>query len=141
MKFEILQPVAVLILWSLVMWLWMYATRLPAIARSGLDAKTMVGSTAADLDAALPGPVQWKAHNYNHLMEQPTIFYAVALLLAVAGQGQGLNAQLAWAYVGFRIVHSLVQATVNKVPIRFALHFIGTLPLMALALHAVLTVF
>lgn len=95
MKSEILQPVAVLILWSLVMWLWMYATRLPAIARSGLDAKAMVGSTAADLDAALPGPVQWKAHNYNHLMEQPTIFYAVALLLAVTGQGQGLNAQLA----------------------------------------------
>lgn len=141
MRSEILQPVSVLILWSLFMWLWMYATRLPAIARSNLDAKSMVGSTAADLDAALPGPVQWKAHNYNHLMEQPTLFYAAALLLAIAGHGDGLNATIAWIYVGFRIAHSLVQATINRVPIRFALHFLGTIPLIALALHGAMTVF
>ncbi|MFZ4689481.1 MAG: MAPEG family protein [Polymorphobacter sp.] len=141
MRSEILQPVAVLILWSLVMWLWMYAVRLPAINRSSLDAKTMVGSTAADLDVALPASVQWKAHNYNHLMEQPTIFYAAALLLAVAWQGDGMNALIAWVYVGFRIVHSLVQATVNRVAVRFALHFIGTIPLIMLAVHGAAAVF
>ncbi len=141
MRSEILQPVSVLILWSLAMWIWMYATRLPAIARSNLDAKTMVGSTGADLDTALPAHVQWKAHNYNHLMEQPTLFYAAALLLAISGQGDGLNATIAWVYVGFRIVHSLVQATINRVAIRFALHFIGTIPLIALALHAATGVF
>ena len=141
MHSQILQPVSVLILWSLVMWAWMYAVRLPAIGRSSLDAKNMVGSTAADLDAALPASVQWKAHNYNHLMEQPTLFYAAALLLAIAGQGDGLNATIAWIYVAFRIAHSLVQATINRVAIRFALHFIGTIPLMALALHGAMSVF
>ena len=141
MHSQILQPVSVLILWSLVMWAWMYAVRLPAIGRSSLDAKNMVGSTAADLDTALPASVQWKAHNYNHLMEQPTLFYAAALLLAIAGQGDGLNATIAWIYVAFRIAHSLVQATINRVAIRFALHFIGTIPLMALALHGAMSVF
>jgi len=74
-------------------------------------------------------------------MEQPTIFYAVALVLALGGAGGGLNAALAWAYVGFRIVHSLVQATVNRVMVRFALHFIGTIPLIMLAVHAVMMAF
>jgi hypothetical protein len=141
MTAEILQPVAVLIAWSLIMWLWMYATRLPAISRSGEDAKAWVGTIGADLRAKLPARTQWKADNYNHLMEQPTLFYAVALLLAVAGQGDGLNATLAWSYTGLRIAHSLLQATVNRVVVRFALHALGTIPLIALALHALLTVF
>ena len=141
MQPEILKPVAVLIAWSLVMWLWMYATRLPAISRSGEDATKWVGTVGADLRAKLPASVQWKADNYNHLMEQPTLFYAVALLLAVAGGGNGINAQIAWGYVALRIAHSLVQATVNRVAVRFALHAIGTLPLIALSLHALMTVF
>jgi hypothetical protein len=138
---EILKPVAVLVAWSLVMWLWLYATRLPAIARSGEDASTWVGTVGADLRAKLPAATQWKADNYNHLMEQPTIFYAVALLLATIGQGDGLNAVLGWAYVAFRIAHSLVQATINRVAIRFALHVLGTIPLIALSLHALIAVF
>jgi hypothetical protein len=138
---EILKPVAVLIAWSLIMWLWLYATRLPAIARSGEDASTWVGTVGADLRAKLPAATQWKADNYNHLMEQPTLFYALALLLAMIGHGDGINAMLGWAYVAFRIVHSLVQATVNRVVIRFALHLLGTIPLIALALHAVISVF
>ena len=84
----------------------------------------------------LPPEVQWKAHNYNHLMEQPTVFYAVALALAVGGMGGGLNAQLAWAYVGLRIVHSLIQATVNRVMWRFAVFALASLALIALCLHA-----
>lgn len=141
MHAQILQPVAILILWSLVMWLWMYAVRIPATQRSSWDAAAAVGGTGKDLDAVLPAAVQWKAHNYNHLMEQPTLFYAVALLLAVVGAGDGLNAALAWIYVGFRIVHSLVHATVNRVIVRFTLHVLGTIPLLMLAVHAVLVVF
>ena len=141
MHAQILQPVAILILWSLVMWLWMYAVRIPAMQRARFDAATAVGGTGKDLDPLLPAAVQWKAHNYNHLMEQPTLFYAVALLLALAGAGDGLNATLAWIYVGFRIVHSLVQATVNRVLVRFTLHVLGTIPLIMLAVHAVLAVY
>ncbi len=145
MKSEILQPVAVLAAWSLVMWLWLYATRLPAMARAKIDGTTMVGSTGRglrdDLVAAGETKASWVADNYNHLMEQPTIFYAVALTIALTGTGDGINAMLAWAYVAFRIAHSLVQATFNRVVVRFALHALGTLPLIALSLHALMAVF
>lgn len=137
----ILQPVVALLAWTMVMWVWMYATRLPAMAKAGIDGKTMVGSTGASLRAKLPDTVSWKADNYNHLHEAPTLFYAVALVLAIIGQGDGLNAAIAWAYVALRVAHSLVQATSNRVVIRFALFALSTLALMALILHAAIAVF
>ena len=139
MPSPILQPVVVLVLWSMVMWAWLYATRIPAIQK----AKVLMdpNMTSADLAAAIPPGVRWKADNYNHLMEQPTIFYATALALAVAGLGEGLNAQLAWGYVGARIVHSLVQATTNIIMVRFSLFMIGSLVLLALAVRAASGVF
>jgi hypothetical protein len=133
---DILGPVAALAMWSMVMWTWMYATRIPAMQRAKIDARNLVGSTGRSLDDTLPAEVQWKAHNYNHLMEQPTVFYAVALALAIGGQGNGLNTQLAWAYVVLRIVHSLVQATVNRVMLRFVIFALASLALIALCLHA-----
>jgi hypothetical protein len=138
---DILQPVVVLLAWTMVMWLWMYATRIPAMLKAGIDAKGMVGSTGASLRAQLPEHVSWKADNYNHLHEAPTLFYAVAIVLAVIGEGYGFNTTLAWAYVGLRIAHSILQATVNKVAIRFALFALSSLALMALILHAAIPVF
>lgn len=138
---DILAPVVVLLGWTMVMWVWMYATRIPAMLKAGIDAKGMVGSTGASLRAQLPENVSWKADNYNHLHEAPTLFYAVAIVLAIIGQGDGLNTTLAWAYVGLRVVHSLVQATVNKVAVRFAFFALSSLVLMALILHAGIAVF
>jgi hypothetical protein len=138
---DILQPVVALLAWTMVMWVWMYATRIPAMLKAGLDAKGMVGSTGASLRAQLPENVSWKADNYNHLHEAPTLFYAVAIVLAILGQGDGLNTMLAWAYVGLRVVHSIVQATVNRVALRFALFALSSLALMALILHAGIAVF
>jgi hypothetical protein len=89
----------------------------------------------------LPREVQWKAHNYNHLHEAPTLFYAVAIVLAYAGHGEGLNVTLAWAYVVLRVVHSLVQATVNKVAVRFALFSLSSLVLAWLIVNAAIVVF
>ena len=139
MPSPILQPVVALVLWSLVMWVWLYATRIPAVQKAQVPMDP--GMTSADLAAALPAGGRWKADNYNHLMEQPTIFYATALALAVAGQGDGLNAQLAWGYVGLRVVHSLVQATTNIIMVRFALFMIASLVLATLAIRAALGVF
>mgnify|MGYP002780931364 FL=1 len=138
---DILAPVVVLLAWTMVMWVWMYATRIPAMLKAGIDAKGMVGSTGASLRAQLPDNVSWKADNYNHLHEAPTLFYAVAIVLAIIGQGDGLNTTLAWAYVVLRIAHSLVQATVNRVAVRFALFALSSLALMALILHAGIAVF
>jgi len=138
---DILKPVVALLAWTMVMWVWMYATRIPAMLKAGLDAKGMVGTTGASLRAQLPDRVSWKADNYNHLHEAPTLFYAVAIVLAVIGQGDGLNTTLAWAYFGFRVLHSVVQATWNKVAVRFALFALSSLALMALILHAGIAVF
>ncbi len=138
---DILQPVVALLAWTMVMWVWMYATRIPAMLAAGIDAKGMVGSTGASLRAQLPDKVSWKADNYNHLHEAPTLFYAVAIVLAIIGEGSGLNATLAWAYVGLRVLHSIVQATVNRVALRFALFAGSSLALMALIVRAGMTVF
>lgn len=136
---DILQPVVALAIWTMVMWAWMYATRIPAMskARVGPDDAQKTGI----LDEKLPPSVQWKAHNYNHLHEAPTVFYAVAIVLAIIGQGDGMNALLAWIYVGLRVVHSLVQATANKVLVRFVLFFLSSLVLIALIFHASISVF
>ena len=137
----ILQPVVALAAWTMVMWVWMYLTRIPAMNKAGIDATNLVGSNGASLREKLPETVSWKADNYNHLHEAPTVFYAVALVLAMIGQGDGLNATLAWAYVGLRVAHSLVQVTSNRVVMRFALFALSSLVLMALVLHAALAVF
>lgn len=138
---EILKPVAVLAGWTMLMWLWMYVTRIPAMQKANIDLGKLTGGTGKDLDGVLPAEVQWKAHNYNHLHEAPTVFYAVALLLAIIGQGDGLNAKLAWAYVGLRVLHSLIQVTVNKIPMRFGVFALSSIALIALTTHAILTVF
>ncbi len=141
MQSEILKPVVVLAAWTMIMWLWMYATRLPAMSKAKIDSKSWVGGTGADLEKVLPAKTQWVAHNYNHLHEQPTVFYAVALALAFMGAGNSLNATIAWAYVVFRILHSLVQVTTNRVIIRFGLFTLSSLCLGALTLHAVMIAF
>lgn len=136
---SILAPAAVLVLWSLIMLFWMAATRFPAIAKSGIDMKNSPpGGRGQNLEGVLPDNVQWKSHNYTHLMEQPTIFYATVVILALMGQSGGLNTQLAWGYVGLRIVHSIYQATINKVMVRFSIFVLSTLCLLALAIHAVM---
>ena len=138
---DILGPVVALLAWTMVMWVWMYATRIPAMNKAGIDAKNLVGSDGASLRASLPDTVSWKADNYNHLHEAPTLFYAVAIVLAIIGHGDGFNTMLAWAYVVLRVAHSIVQATINRVIIRFALYALSSLALMALILHAAIAVF
>lgn len=136
----ILLPMLLLAGWTMIMWLWMYATRLPAMGRAGIDGARLVGSTGKGLRdqlvAAGEERASWVADNYNHLMEQPTIFYATALALAVMGEGGSLAINLAWGYTGFRIAHSLVQALWNRVLVRFLLFSLATFCLMGLVLLA-----
>ncbi len=126
----LLGPVIALVAWSMLMWLWMYATRIPAIMamKMRLDPDAPRGEQMATLPAA----VRWKADNHNHLMEQPTIFYAIVLALTVMGNASDVTLALAWAYVGLRVVHSLVQALVNKIELRFTLFVLSNIPLFGL---------
>ena len=138
MQAQILAPAAVLVLWSLIMLGWMVATRFPAMAKAGIElGKGPPGGRGQNLDGVLPDSVNWKSHNYTHLMEQPTIFYPTVLILAVMGAG-AIDVLFAWAYVAVRIVHSLWQATINRIPVRITLFSIGTLFLLVLAVRAVL---
>lgn len=136
MQAQILAPGAALVLWSLIMLLWTAGTRFPAMAKLGVDVKTAPpGGRGQNLEGVLPDPVQWKSHNYAHLMEQPTIFYPTLMVLALMG-ASAMDVMLAWAYVALRVVHSLWQATVNRIPVRFTLFLLSTACLIVLALHA-----
>ena len=131
---EILAPVTALLILTCVVWLWMYITRIPAIGKMGMkmDPNLPKGQQMSEL----PPRVRWKADNYNHLLEQPTLFYAVAFTLALLGAGDGLNATLAWWYVGLRVVHTLHQTLWNKIEIRFLLFSLSSLVLIALVFRA-----
>lgn len=127
---QLLGPVIALVAWSLVMFVWMYATRLPAMKAAKI--KPDPHAPPGEQMALLPPQVRWKADNYNHLMEQPTIFYALALSLALMGVQTTAALAFAWAYVFLRIVHSLVQALVNKIELRFLIFALSNIPLVAL---------
>ncbi|SIN96184.1 hypothetical protein SAMN02745824_2447 [Parasphingorhabdus marina DSM 22363] len=137
----VLQPLVALMAWTMIMWLWMYVTRLPAMSKAKVDVDNLTGGTGGSLDDVLPPEIQWKSHNYNHLLAEPTLFYAVCIVLALVGQGDGLNLILAWAYVGLRVLHSLIQATVNRVKYRFLVFVLSSLCLIAMIVHAGVAVF
>jgi hypothetical protein len=132
----LLAPMVALIAWSLVMWVWLYATRLPAMQRLQLSPQR--GRFAREMNQQMPDHARQVADNYNHLMEQPTIFYAICVVLQLLGQGDHpVNIGFAWAYVVLRVVHSIVQSTVNHVPTRFVVFALSTLFLAGLTVHAV----
>ena len=139
MHTPILGAVIALVIWTFVMWLWMYATRLPAITKNKIEYDPQ--RPVSEFMDKIPPSVRWKADNYNHLHEQPTIFYAVAITLAILGAGGGINATLAWAYVALRVVHSLIQATVNQVMARFLVFVLASIVRLILAINAALIVY
>ncbi len=126
MQSQMLAPAAVLVAWSLIVLFWSAAVRFPAMARMGIDAKSAKpGGRGQDLEGVLPDRVNWKSHNYTHLMEQPTLFYVLVVILALEG-ATAMDALFAWTYVALRVLHSLWQATVNRIPARLVLFTLGT---------------
>ena len=131
----LLGPVVVLVAWTLVMMIWMSASRLPAMKEAGI--KSGIGGRGQDLEGVIPASVQWKAHNYMHLTEQPTIFYAIVFALILMGaSGMPMSIYLAWGYTVLRIGHSLIQATTNVVRYRFSLFLLSSLCLLGLTVQA-----
>ncbi|ANU08221.1 MAPEG family protein [Paraurantiacibacter namhicola] len=138
----ILAPAAALVVWSIIMLFWMVFTRFPAMkamrqasGKTGSVSASRPGGRGQDLEGRIPDHVNWKAHNFTHLMEQPTLFYATVLMLAIMGPTSD-TVIAAWIYTGLRVVHSLWQALVNTIPVRLALFTAGTLALVYLALRA-----
>jgi hypothetical protein len=138
MQAQMLAPAAALVCWSLVVLLWMVVTRFAAFGSAGVDlSKSPPGGRGSQLDGILPDRTMWKSHNYTHLMEQPTIFYPAVVILAIVG-ATALDVWLAWAYVALRVIHSIWQATVNRIPVRASLFFVSSFVLIALAVRALL---
>lgn len=131
-----LAPVLALVGWTFVLWVWMYVTRVPAMQRAHVDVEEL-SRTGAPL--VLPPEVARVADNYNHLHEQPTLFYAVALTAQLAGATDGLSVGLAWGYVGLRVVHSLIQATKNPIMVRFGVFALASVTLFALFVRVALS--
>jgi len=140
MNNPIFAPVIVLAGWSMLIMIWMLAARISAVQKLGKPLPAKPGMRGVDMEGVLPDKANWPGHNYNHLMEQPTVFYAVAIILALAG-GSGLDAQLAWGYTGLRVVHSLVQATSNNVNVRFPIWGLGSIVLIVMTVRAAMLVF
>lgn len=130
-------PVLALVGWTFVMWVWLYVTRIPAMQKANIDVDE-VSRTGAALE--LPPEVSRVADNYNHLHEQPTIFYALAITTGLLGAGDDIQVILAWAYVGLRVVHSLVQATRNVIMVRFGLFALASVVLFAMFVRTVLAI-
>ena len=135
---SLIPPVLTLIGWTFVMWIWLYATRIPAMRAARVDL-VAVSRTGAKLE--LPPEVSRVADNYNHLHEQPTVFYALAVYSHLVGVADPLNVGLAWGYVALRIGHSLIQCTSNFVPVRFMVFALSSLTLMIITVRNVLALF
>lgn len=132
---SILTPVLALIILSLIVWIWMYATRIPAMQKARINPQDARFPGSLDV---LPDSARQVADNYNLLMEQPTIFYALVFYIYLSGGQDTLYIWLAWAYVALRVVHTLIQCTANVVNLRFTVFSLSTLVLMAMAVRAVL---
>jgi hypothetical protein len=135
MMSTILTPALALVCWTLVMWIWMYATRIPAIQKANIDPADFKERSTLD---RLPMSARQVADNYNHLHEQPVLFYALVFYTHLAGTTDAVAVGAAWAYVAMRVIHSLFQALVNFVPARFGLFVLATIPLFVLAVRNLL---
>ena len=135
----ILAPAAVLAGWTMIVFLWLIARRMPAFAAAGIKVGSMpAGARGVATEAQLSSKANWLSHNYTHLMEQPTVFYPVVIMLALMGDNSALSVNLAWGYAGVRVLHSLWQANVNTISVRFALFALSSLCLITLAARAVM---
>ncbi len=136
---QFLTPVLALIIWTFVMWTLMYVRRIPAMNKISKDPQKFIDDKT--LWEKMPKSATWAADNHNHLHEQPVMFYGLMFYLSLSGQGDNIYLYLAWGYVALRIIHSLVQVTINRVMIRFPLYAIGSIVLIIMALRAAARLF
>ena len=110
-----------------VVWLFMYVRRLGHMLGHGIDAQRV--SSPQKMAELIPEAVERSANNLRNLFELPVLFYALCLLFSQQGWAGPMDAQLAWAFVGLRGLHSLVHCTVNIVNARFAFYALSSIVL------------
>ena len=129
----IFQPMLVMMGLTLIVWVYMYARRIPFITRNRLTPDQL---TPAELARRSPPAVSNPSDNLKNLFELPTVVYALALYLYAVGQVDGVYVTLAWVFVGLRVLHSAVHCTVNIVLLRFWLYAISAVALWGMVVRA-----
>jgi len=107
----------------------MYITRLTTLFRSGADVQELADEKKAE---KILGPVVNPSDNLENLFELPVLFFAAMFSLALAGFADGADSNLAWAFVGFRALHSLIHCSSNRIKHRFAAYLFSSIALWAL---------
>lgn len=130
-----LTPALALIVWTLIVWGWLFAIRIPAMQKSRFNPQDANNPGALD---ALPITARMAANNYNHLHEQPTIFYALAIYSHLVGVADPLNIALAWGYVGLRVAHSFTQIVLKQVMLRFYIFLAASVMIIIMAARNVI---
>lgn len=138
---DLIKPAIALILWTFVMWVWLYATRIPAMQKAKITPQEAASPTVGDWKSRMPSQINSIADNYNHLHEQPVLFYAIIACAALTDGASLIAVSLAWTYVGLRVAHSLVQATVNVVMIRFSIFSLASFVLIAFGITQAIRIF
>jgi hypothetical protein len=129
----IFAPFAGTLLLTLVVWLYMYARRIPFMASSGLIHRKQL--FPHELARLSPPEVACPADNFRNLCELPPLFYAVVLYLYMTRQVDTVYLAAAWVFFVFRLLHSLVHCTFNHIPLRFAMYVIASLALWLMVLR------
>lgn len=124
-----------LVVWTLIIAGWLYSTRIPAIKKARISMRRYRRARDLADHEDIPEHAKHVADNYNHLHEQPVLFYFLVLYSQGYGVADGLNVALAWGYVLIRVLHSLEQCLRNKVMVRFSLFMVGTLLLAIITLR------
>ncbi|WP_286270452.1 MAPEG family protein [Thalassotalea hakodatensis] len=136
---KILQPIIIMGLHTLIITIYMFITRISAMKKLKIHPEK--GQDTSNLKLLLPAEVNRISNNYNHLFEQPTLFYAVVLLIALLGHVDTLSVICAWSYVAVRVIHSLIQITIDRVLIRFYLFLFSWLILAAMLIKEAKIIF
>ena len=127
----IFQPMGVLALLTFIALLLIPAARF----RAAFSGAVKRGDFKYGESANVPGQVAIPNRNYMNLLEVPVLFYVVCLMYYVSDRVDQSLLTMAWAYVGFRAVHSLVHLTYNHVFHRLVVFGISNVILILLWLR------
>lgn len=86
------------------------------------------------------GAARRVSDNYNNLLEQPVLFYALCLTIAVGGLTDKSHLWLAWGYFALRVAHSAIHCSYNKMPHRGVTFALASLLLMIMLGKVVISV-
>jgi hypothetical protein len=132
----ILAPFFGVMLLTLVVWIYMYIRRTSYLVGNRIDLRKV--DTPEKAASVIPESVSLASHNFKNLAELPVIFYAVCLYVFASGTVDSFYVFVAWWFFAFRVAHSLIHCTYNKVVHRFSTYMLAALALWAMVFRAAL---